>query len=103
LTCILVFMLARGRWTGVGGAGASGLQPVTLLLVGVVVSSMNAAVLMLLNSLAPHGMRSDFATFLLGSISEGDLTNTLLYVAGGVLLAGYLPTLLSAQALNVGT
>ena len=96
LTCLLVFSLARSRFGG-------SLQPVTLLLVGVVVSSINAALLMLLNSLAPHGLRSDFATFLLGSISEGELTTPLLTVAAVVLLTGYLPTLLSAAALNIGT
>jgi iron complex transport system permease protein len=96
-TCILVFALARSR------LGGGGMQPVTLLLVGVVVSSINAALLMVLNSLAPHGLRSDFATFLLGSISEGELTRPLLVVATVVLVLGYLPTLLSAAALNIGT
>ncbi len=95
-TCILVFALARSR---LGGS----MQPVTLLLVGVVVSSINAALLMVLNSLAPHGLRSDFATFLLGSISEGELTRPLLVVATVILALSYLPTLLSAAALNIGT
>jgi iron complex transport system permease protein len=96
LTCLLVFALARGRF-------GSALQPVTLLLVGVVVSSMNAAVLMVLNSLAPQGVLSNFATYLLGSIADGQLTRPLLLVAFGLLLAGYLPTVLSAAALNIGT
>jgi iron complex transport system permease protein len=102
LTCLAVFFLARAgaghRWND-----AAGLQPLTLLLVGVVVSSINAALLMLLNSLAPHGLKADFATFLLGSISEGELTRTVLTVAAVVLFAGYLPTLFSAHALNIGT
>jgi len=98
LTCVLVFVLARGA----GGAGG-GMQPVTLLLVGVVISSMNAAVLMVLNSLAPHGLKSDMASFMLGSISEGALTPGLLAVAAVVLLVGYVPTLLAAYALNIGT
>lgn len=97
ITCIVVFLLARGRW-----AGAGGMQPVTLLLVGVVISSVNGSLLMLLNSLAPHGLRADMATFLLGSISESELTKTTLWVAAGVLLVGYLPALLAAQALNIG-
>lgn len=102
LTCLSVFFLARassGRQWSQGG----GLQPLTLLLVGVVVSSINAALLMLLNALAPHGLKADLATFLLGAISEANLTSTLLKVAAVILLAGYLPTLFSAHALNIGT
>ncbi len=103
LTCLLVFVLARGRWgRGLGGGGGGGIQPVTLLLVGVVVSSINGAILMVLNNFAPHMLKADIATFLLGSISEGELTGMTLKVAAGVLAIGYLPTLLSAQALNIG-
>jgi len=97
LTCVIVFALARSR---LGGGG--GIQPVTLLLVGAVVSSMNAALLMVLNSLAPHGLRADIGTFLLGSISESVLSWRMLIVAASVLLAGFVPTLLSAAALNIG-
>lgn len=100
ITCVLVFVLARGRWAG---SSEGPVQPVTLLLVGVVVSAMNAAVLMVLNALAPHGLRADLATYLLGSISENELTDGLLSVAGIVLLAGYVPVLLAAPALNVGS
>ena len=104
LTCILVFLLARGRWAGGGGgSGGGGMQPVTLLLVGVVISSMNGALLMVINTLGPQGLRADMATFLLGSISEGDLTTAMLITATVVLLVGYIPTLLAAAALNVGT
>jgi iron complex transport system permease protein len=95
VTCVVVFALSRSR--------SGGMQPVTLLLVGVVISSVNAAILMVLNSLAPQGVLSNFALFMLGSISEGQLTRPLLLVALAVLLAGYLPTLLSAAALNIGT
>ena len=105
LTCVIVFLLARGRW-GVrrGGAVTSGgMEPLTLLLVGVVISSMNGALLMVLNSLAPHGLRADMASFLLGSISEGELTRTMLAVAAVVLAIGYLPVLLWSHALNIGT
>jgi iron complex transport system permease protein len=102
LTCILVFVLARGRWAG-AEVGGGIVQPVTLLLVGVVVSAMNAAVLMVLNALAPHGVKADLATYLLGSISENELTPGLLTAAGIVLAAGYLPVLLSAASLNVGS
>lgn len=102
ITCILVFLLARGRWAG-ASEGSGVVQPVTLLLVGVVVSAMNAAVLMVLNALAPHGLKADLATYMLGSISENELTPTLLTTAAVVLLAGYVPVMLSAASLNVGS
>jgi iron complex transport system permease protein len=76
---------------------------VTLLLVGVVVSAMNAAVLMVLNSFAPHGLKADLATYLLGSISENELTRPILWSAAGILLAGYLPVILASPALNIGS
>lgn len=99
-TCILVFLLARGRWAGSAGGTA---EPVTLLLVGVVVSAMNAAVLMVLNAVAKHGIKADLATYLLGAISEDQLTTWALCVTGLVLLLGYVPVLLAAPALNVGS
>jgi iron complex transport system permease protein len=97
LTCLAVFALAHRR----GASG--GTQPLTLLLVGVVVSSINAALLMVLNSLAPAGLKANLAAYMMGLISENDLTPPLMWIALAVLLAGYLPVLLSAAALNVGT
>ena len=81
LTCILVFAIARRR----GGAG--GIEPVTLLLVGVVVSAMNAAVLMVVNAMVEKGLKADLASYMLGSILEGDLNWKLLASAVAVLLA----------------
>ena len=100
LTCVVVFALARRRG---GDGGMGGVQPVTLLLVGVVVSSINAALLLVLNSLAPAGLKSNLMVYLMGVISENELTPELMWVALAVLLAGYVPVLLSAAALNIGT
>jgi iron complex transport system permease protein len=100
ITCILVFFLAQGRSRR---GEVEAVQPVTLLLVGVVVSSMNAALLMLLNALAPHGLRSDMAVYLLGSISENELTLGMLRAAEIILLLGYLPVLLASRALNIAS
>jgi iron complex transport system permease protein len=101
VTCVVVFLLARGRWAGGGGGG--GIQPVTLLLVGVVLSAINAALLMVMNALAPHGLRADLATYLLGAIAENDLTPGLLAAAAALVAGGFLPVLLSANALNIGS
>jgi iron complex transport system permease protein len=103
LTCLLVFTLARRRGGAGGGGGTAAVQPVTLLLVGVVVSAINAALLMVLNSLAPASLKTNLSSYMMGLILENDLTPSLMWVALGVLLVGYLPVLLSAAALNVGT
>ena len=79
------------------------MDPITLLLVGVVVSSINAALLLVLNSLAPAGLKANLASYMMGLISENDLTPALLSVAAVVLAAGYLPVLLASAALNIGT
>ncbi len=101
--CLLVFVLARAT-RGAGSAGGGGeIEPVTMLLVGVVVSAMNAALLLVLNAMSPRGVRAELATYLLGAISENDLSFGLLWVAAGLLVASFVPMLLSAAALNIGT
>jgi iron complex transport system permease protein len=97
LTCIVVFVLAQRR------RGAAGMDPVTLLLVGVVVSAINAALLLVLNSLAPAGLKANLASYMMGLISENDLTPALMWVALTVFAVGFAPVLLSAAALNIGT
>ncbi len=99
LTCILVFAIARRR----GGAGGGGIEPVTLLLVGVVVSAMNAAVLMVVNAMVEKGLKADLASYMLGSILESDLSWKLLASSALVLLIAYVPVILSGPALNVGS
>jgi iron complex transport system permease protein len=97
LTSVLVFVLAQRR------GGGTTVQPVTLLLVGVVISAINAALLLVMNNLAPAGLKANLATYMMGQISENDLTFTVMAVAAGVFAVGYLPILLSAAALNIGT
>jgi len=76
----LVYLLAqRGGW----------LDPVTLVLVGVVVSTMCGAAIMLLQHLVEHGLVGDFVRWLMGRIPQAMDARHLL-VAGGVTLAGVL-------------
>ncbi len=97
VTCLLVFSLARPRRGSAGGA-----DPLTLLLVGVIVSAITSAVLMLLNSLAPSGVQINFINYMMGSVSN-DVSWGVLEFAAVILAIGYIPLLLASPALNIGT
>ncbi len=101
VTCLLVFVIARGGRARAGGSG--GGEPVTLLLVGVVISAMNAAILMVINSLSDKGLKTDLASFMLGSISDLYLSSAILNVAAIVIAIAYLPLLFAGAKLNVGS
>ncbi|MCL2648908.1 MAG: iron ABC transporter permease [Phycisphaerales bacterium] len=96
ITCLLVFALARPR------KGSGGMDRLTLLLVGVVVSAINGAVLMVLNWLAPAGVKADLISYMMGSI-EKNVTPLTFWLAVTVIVLGYLPILLSGRALNIGS
>jgi iron complex transport system permease protein len=95
LTCIVVFVLAKSRWGGTA-------DPVTLLLVGVVIAAINGAILMLIQSLDPSGVNKNFINYIMGAISTST-TWQLFTLAVIVLAAGYLPVLLASRSLNIAT
>jgi iron complex transport system permease protein len=95
VTCMLVFVLARSRW---GGAA----DPVTLLLVGVVISAINGAILMLLQSLVPNGLKVNFINYVMGAIAN-DVTWQRFTLAAIILVVGYIPVLLASRSLNIAT
>ncbi len=68
----LVFLLGRRR-SGI-------LDPMTLILSGVVISTIGGALVMLLNNLVPYGARADILSYMFGYISEGT-SHTLLTAA----------------------
>ena len=68
LTCVAVFAIARA-------SSANALEPLTLLLVGVVVSAFNGALIILINSLLPEGVSANIITYLIGNISDGTGTS----------------------------
>jgi len=105
VSCILVFVLARGRQSnsGEGGGGGGAVDPVTLLLVGVVISAINGALLMLLNNIAPGGVQRSLLNYVMGSINEQALTWWLIGTVILVLAGAYLPVLLGSRALNIGS
>lgn len=95
ITCIIVF------WVAFIVSGRT-LEPLTLLLVGVIISSFNGALILLLNSLAPQGIRADIYTYLIGHISDG-ISSTTLTVAAVVFGLSWLTAISIAGALNLAT
>ncbi len=77
VTCAAVYFL--GRRSGM-------LDPVTLLLAGVVLGSINTALIMLLNNLAPYGARTDILNYIFGYISAATPAGELWLVAGLLLV-----------------
>jgi iron complex transport system permease protein len=88
----VVFLLAgrRGR-----------IQPVTLLLVGVIVNAINGALFLLVNALKPEltAATGGMLTFLVGGIQT--LATSQIWAAGGCALAGWLVLLFISGELNV--
>ena len=95
LTIIVVFALARRRRT-------SALEPVTLLLVGIVVGAFNGAGTALLHTLAPLEQQREVLYYLMGFINDG-VTAGDLGVAFAVLLVGWLMASAAGSALNIAS
>jgi iron complex transport system permease protein len=78
------------------------LEPVTLLLVGVIVNAINGSVFLLVDAIHPdRAMASGGAmTFLVGRL-QTSLTATQEWTAAGTIAAGWLVVAAAAGALNV--
>ena len=90
----LVFLLGRRR-SGI-------LDPMTLILSGVVISTIGGALVMLLNNLVPYGARADILNYMFGYISEGT-GHTLLWVAFLTFLAAWAGALMLGGAMNIAS
>lgn len=78
-TLVVVYLLGQRRgW----------LDPVALILVGVVVASICGSLILFLHHLVPTGLRGDLVTWMAGTISQS--------VAPGALVLGGILTLLAA-------
>jgi iron complex transport system permease protein len=77
---VAVYLLSRGH---------GGLDPVTMVLVGVVVSVICGAGIMVLQHLVPMGLRGSFTTWLMGSLPE-TMSYVRLGILGGVVCVGTL-------------
>ena len=71
LTMLVVYLLGRRR--GV-------IDPVGLILVGVVISTLNGAAIMVIQYLVPAGLKDDLARWMMGYINEGIDSSTILIV-----------------------
>ena len=80
MALVAVYLLSRGR---------GGLDPVTMVLVGVVVSVICGAGIMVLQHLVPMGLRGSFTTWLMGSLPE-TMSYTRLGILGSVVVIGTL-------------
>ncbi len=79
------------------------IDPLGLLLVGVILSSLNGAIMMLLNYLVgPAGMREDMARWMMGYLSEALPLSTVLWV-GLITAVGVSFLWYRAPALDVAT
>lgn len=90
----LVFLLGRRR----GGM----LDPMTLILSGVVISTIGGALVMLLNNLVPYGARADILDYMFGYISEGT-SHTLVWLALLAFLAAWAGALTLGGAMNIAS
>lgn len=82
------------------GRRRGGLDPLTLVLAGVVVSSLCGALLLLVHHLLPLGARGDLVAWTMGRIDERPEPGVLLSGAS-ILAAGLLLGVLSARAMDV--
>ncbi len=75
LTILVVYALAQRRGQ---------LEPLSLLLVGVMISAFNGAVVMVLNLLVPHGIRADMLIWMMGMVSQTAGWRELAWAGGGI-------------------
>lgn len=78
LTMLAVYLLAQKRGR---------VDPIGLILVGVIVNSINGAAIMFLNYLNPHGVRGDMVRWLMGHLDDG-VTRSWIITIGVLTLLG---------------
>jgi iron complex transport system permease protein len=82
------------------------LDPLSLLLVGVMVSAFNGALVMIMNLMVPHGLRADIVVWMMGKIGDtvrwGQLDDwTVLGSAAAVIGAGILALMSMTRQFNL--
>lgn len=78
------------------------VDPIGLLLVGVIVNALNGAAIMFINYLNPNGLRSDMVRWMMGSLDEGVSRATTLGIGAVVLLGTWLCSSLG-RAMDAGS
>ena len=82
----------RGGW----------LDPVSMVLVGVIVSAMCGAMIMFLQHLVPSGLHGEITRWMMGRIPESTPPLTL-SVAGGLAVAGVIVAMVMGRAMDAAT
>lgn len=78
------------------------LDPLSLVLVGVVISAMCAAGMMILELLVPHQLRGDLLLWMMGRIDQG-IGSTALLICGGICIAGMALAARMGRAMDAAT
>jgi iron complex transport system permease protein len=95
VTMVVVYGLGQRRWWP---------DPLSMLLVGVVVSSICGALILFLHHLVPQGLKGNLLTWMAGSIRQGVPRSVLVLcgvvAAGGCILAARLGRAMDAATLG---
>lgn len=90
---VIVYLLAQKRgW----------VDPLGLILVGVIVNAINGAAVMFINYLAPRGMRGDIALWMMGFLNHNTDWGTISAI-GAITLAVLVLVVYKGRALDVAT
>ncbi len=93
LTLGIVYLLGQRRGL---------LDPLSVVLVGVVVSAICGALIMFLQHMVPQGLRGDLPTWMMGHIRQGISAGTLL-VVGGMVMLGIVVAAFLGRAMDAAT
>ncbi len=79
------------------------IDPIWLLLTGVVISTINGAIIMFLNFVpGSAGLREDVAAWMMGFISD-DRDQVTIWLVGAVTAVGFVTMLIRSRAMDVAT
>ncbi len=78
------------------------LDPLSLVLVGVIVSTISGALIMFLHHLVPTGLHGEITRWMMGRIPEATPPQTLA-VAGGLTLLGMIAAMVMGRAMDAAT
>jgi iron complex transport system permease protein len=92
-TMLLVYLFSQRRGK---------VDPLGLLLVGVIINSINGAAIMFISSLYPQGLRSDLFQWMMGYIESGAPAGATVTVAA-VILVGWALAIRLGPAMDVAT
>ena len=91
---VIVFLASRRKGM---------IDPLGLLLTGVVLSTINGAIIMLLNyAVGPGGIRNDLAQWMMGFLNQNSGLTTV-WIVAGVTLTGLVVLIILGRAMDVAS